>query len=287
MKKVFRGDNSTIAHMWANKTQSEATNGSNFYFEGDTIYSYGSHFPIAKHVINENRDRAVLFTERTYSNTTARHIQIVRQACSHLDVIYCPDLNNSHNANFHAWQVKAEIIASKLVKAKKPEKYLIELNEVKTKAKKYASFFNLPIPASLESILSIETKEAYKSYSDNKEAILAAEKKKAEAKEKKEHKKALTKWLNGETNRIYTRDGYDYLRMGKDNKSVETTQGVSIPINAARLFWQRIKDGKLQPGDEISHYTVTEIGNLVKIGCHTFPNDYLIKFGETYLADKN
>lgn len=280
MKKVFRGDNSTIAHMWANKNQSEATNGSNFYFEGDTIYSYGSHFPIAKHVINENRDRAVLFTERTYSNTTARHIQIVRQACSHLDVIYCPDIDNSHGSNFHAWQVKAEIIASQLAKAKKPEKYLIELNEVKTKAEKYASFFSLPIPASLESILSIETKEAYKSYSDNNEAILAAEREKAEAKRKKEHKKALAKWLNGETNRLYTRDERDYLRMSENNKTVETTQGVAIPIKAAHLFWQKIKDGKLQVGDEILHYTVTEADKLVKIGCHTFPADYLIKFGE-------
>ena len=46
--------------------------GNNFYFDGDTIYSYGSHFPIARHV-ETKRGRAVLFTTRDYSVTTSGH----------------------------------------------------------------------------------------------------------------------------------------------------------------------------------------------------------------------
>ena len=52
-KKVFP-DLSVIAHYWANQTQDEARNSSNnFYFDGTKIYSYGSHFEIARH-FNEN-----------------------------------------------------------------------------------------------------------------------------------------------------------------------------------------------------------------------------------------
>ena len=42
-----------VAHLWANKSQDSAReSGGRFYFVGDTIYSYGSHFPIARHVEN-------------------------------------------------------------------------------------------------------------------------------------------------------------------------------------------------------------------------------------------
>ena len=43
--------NREIPHLWAHQTQDEARNGTaSFYFRGATIYSYGSHFPIATHV---------------------------------------------------------------------------------------------------------------------------------------------------------------------------------------------------------------------------------------------
>ena len=36
-----------VAHAWANQTH-EAMRGCNVFFEGDTIFSYGHHFPIAR-----------------------------------------------------------------------------------------------------------------------------------------------------------------------------------------------------------------------------------------------
>ena len=51
-KHVF--DTGEIPHLWAHRTQDEARNRQgNLYFTGDTIYSYGSHFPIARHVAND------------------------------------------------------------------------------------------------------------------------------------------------------------------------------------------------------------------------------------------
>ena len=39
------------------------------FIDGNIIYSYGYHFPIAR-IVNDN---TVLFTNRGYSNTTAKH----------------------------------------------------------------------------------------------------------------------------------------------------------------------------------------------------------------------
>src|SRR5271155_4054848 len=78
-KRVF--NTGEVPHLWAHRTQEDARNGQgNLYFTGDTIYSYGGHFPIARHVANEAGERAVLFTTATYSVTTSGHCSAVRSA---------------------------------------------------------------------------------------------------------------------------------------------------------------------------------------------------------------
>jgi hypothetical protein len=100
VKQVY-SDNSEIAHLWAHKAQSSARNPrGNFYFNGDTIYSYGSHFPIARIVTVERGpnkgQEAILFTTRGYSSTTSGHIREVRSAVYRWDkskskkVVYGP-----------------------------------------------------------------------------------------------------------------------------------------------------------------------------------------------------
>ena len=60
-KHVF--NTGEIPHLWAHHTQDEARNRQgNLYFVGDTIYSYGSHFPIARQITNDAGQRAILFT---------------------------------------------------------------------------------------------------------------------------------------------------------------------------------------------------------------------------------
>ena len=46
------------------------------FIDGDTIYSYGYHFPIAKKVGNKEVD----FNESKYSSTTSHHQSLVRRA---------------------------------------------------------------------------------------------------------------------------------------------------------------------------------------------------------------
>lgn len=50
-------NNSMVAHLWANEKQ-ESANGSNFYFEGESIYSYGRHFEVGRIVRNKRGEKA-------------------------------------------------------------------------------------------------------------------------------------------------------------------------------------------------------------------------------------
>lgn len=139
-----RVSTSEVAHLFANQTQNEARNGSNFYFEGDTIYSYGRHFPIAVHSSTPN---IVYFTTRGYSNTTSKHIYLVRYACNHKTLIYCmnPDQakNGRHSENIESFISRAKYPAGKLAKAKKPEIYLNEIANIRAEFQTYVDHFKI------------------------------------------------------------------------------------------------------------------------------------------------
>lgn len=52
--------------------------GSNLFIDGNTIYSYGYHFAVAK----RTGDATANITTRRYSQSTARHVSLVRSALS-------------------------------------------------------------------------------------------------------------------------------------------------------------------------------------------------------------
>lgn len=73
-------NNSQVAHKWANQIGTHGR-GSNFYFEREVLYSYGTHFPVGRVVKFPNRtpysvtgpNTAFLIASRSYSVTTAKH----------------------------------------------------------------------------------------------------------------------------------------------------------------------------------------------------------------------
>ena len=72
-------NNSMVAHLWANEKQ-ESANGSNFYFEGESIYSYGRHFEVGRIARNKRGEKAYLINDTYYSSTTSKHQYYVREA---------------------------------------------------------------------------------------------------------------------------------------------------------------------------------------------------------------
>lgn len=286
MKQVVTA--SSVTHLWANQAQYEArTPQGNFYFRGDTIYSYGSHFPIAKHITNGTGVNAVLFTERTYSNTTAKHIHAVRHACNHLEVIPCYNPESSHKENFGTWQNEAENIAKQLLNARKPEIYLSRLDSIRSKVEKYANFFRLNIPKGLQAALSITNAEQYATYSKKKSQYLAAEYRREQRERQAKIKQELEDWLTFKRATLYNRDGKDYLRFNEATNEIQTSQGIHLTTDAGKRIYESILNQTLKVGDVVlDHYNVLKVNGTIKIGCHDFDTSYLLQFGSKLYAGK-
>ena len=82
IRQVF--NSSKVVELFATQAQESARtpgHSGHIYFDRETIYSYGSHFPIASHVTSTaNGGKAALFTTRDYSVTTSGHKSSVRCA---------------------------------------------------------------------------------------------------------------------------------------------------------------------------------------------------------------
>lgn len=260
MKKVNTPQ--ATAHLFATQSQNEAyTPTRNLYFYGSSIYSYGLHFCIAKFI----DDKTLLFTERSYSNTTAKHKSVVSHATSHINKIFCAFPTGTHEQNFNYWLNNAEQLADKLKRANKPEIYISQLQQIENKATIYANYFSIAIPETLQSVLKVTTKAEILAYMENKSELIKAEKIAKEKRLKKEHATNLKKWRKFEAGRLYQRDGFDYLR--KDTEFFQTSQGVKIPIEIGLRLYKNLKTAKT--GDKFLEYTVGEITKtFICIGCH-------------------
>ena len=261
MKKVNTPQ--TTAHLFATQTQTESrTPNGSLYFNGKSIYSYGSHFCIAKFI----DDKTLLFTERRYSNTTAKHISVVYYATSHINKIYCSNPNGSHETNFNYWLNEADQLADKLKRANKPEIYINQLQQVETRVLRYANYFAIDIPETLKTVLKVTTKAEILAYMQDRAELIEAEKLAKEKLALKNHKIELKKWRKFETLKLYTRaENIDYLR--KNTDYFETSQGIKIPLAIGKRFYSNLTSAKV--GDKFLDFTINEITKTyIGIGCH-------------------
>lgn len=96
MRKRLK-NSSEVAHFWANQSQLEGRS-ANLYFEGKSIYSYGSHFHAGELVKDVRGETVALFTDRTHSVTTAKHMGLIRIASNHFPGFTVPSFEE-HSKN--------------------------------------------------------------------------------------------------------------------------------------------------------------------------------------------
>lgn len=272
---------SEVAHLWAHKAQDSARNSNHsVYFQGDTIFSYGDHFPIARHVTNKAGKSAVLFTTAHYSVTTSGHCSMVRSAVSHLTVFDVPnivgkwDSEVDHKANLadYAKRISAELLKSARARTSK-EWHHSQALELRSEAIKYAGFFRLayskilPTVPGLDSVSLAKIKQA-------EDTRLARER----AQKLKENREAIEQWRNGEPVRLpYGLP--DMLRVSSDGQNIETSRGVSFPISHAKRGLALVRSVRSR-GETwqtnghtcvLGHYRIDSIlpDGTVKAGCHT------------------
>ena len=275
MRNILKNNNAT-AHFWANKIQ-QSGRASNIFFEDSIIYSYGYHFPIAKH-INEN---IILFTSKDYSVSTGKHKSNVRNSIPYNKKVFTvPNVNiynNRSNLGLHTDNIKYYIseIKHNLNKSNRARKYkahyLRQSLSLKNQLSDYLNIFKV------KSKLSYSVKKQLKNIlnTDNTEIldiIQAENKKQAEIEKKNELKQAeklkelLPKWRN---NKIYSLpySKTQYLRL--TDEIIETSLHVKISIETFKKYYSMIKNNISLIGENIDNYKVlNQTNNLLTIGCH-------------------
>ena len=265
--------NYDIAHEFAYGATEGHTGSGNMYICGDKIYSYGPHFCIAKRV----GKGTVLMTTRGYSRSTAKHISHVGRATGHYNKIYCYDPNASHAENQRHFLEEIKELLPSLAKARKPEKWIHEIQVISERAKKYCEFFDIKMDKDLAMFVQSEdlnkTNEEYMAELQRR----AYRERRRQMKEKRE---ALKKWQNHETNWPPVLD-YQELRLNPEKNRIETTMRVEIPFELGRVFYERLKAGEVQLGEQLLYYTVRRLTDTeISVGCHTFKRKTLMDFGK-------
>lgn len=292
MKHVV--NDSEVPHLWANQLQSDARNRhGNIYFEGETIYSYGRHFPIARIFKDKKGNETVFFTLDTYSNTTAKHIRSVRDACSHKNVLYMLEplllgvskTNYLHEKNIQFWLDQIENSLNKLVKARIKEIYYSEIERARSEMQKYLDFFGVKLTSAQKKIVN----------AINDPNVL--EQRKVTAKKEKEARDKRLKlaethfwaniqaWRDGLKREDYpfpvtheiTNLGYKldktFLRVNCVN--IETSKGIKVPIETAKRYYafylRIIKNGGCSGNCnyKMLNYDVSKANESeLVVGCH-------------------
>ena len=111
-------NNSMVAHLWANEKK-ESANGSNFYFEGASIYSYGSHFEAGRIVRNKRGEKAYLINDEYYSSSTCKHQCCVRSAIPTGSKVFSVGYNMSNTGNMAFVTSRLESIKDAIEKYQK------------------------------------------------------------------------------------------------------------------------------------------------------------------------
>lgn len=271
-------DKQQVAHFWANQTQSHArTSTGAMFFEGPSIYSYGYHFEIAR-IVEHRGKKCVLFTTRDYSTTTAAHKRIVRQACSHLDVIYVDlrDLGGTPGkllATMRERYKEAMRIAAAIPKRApvRRARAFSHAESIAANGDRVAEFFGLT--GRIKRLNEDEAAASIKA-EERRQAAVA---RKRDAEIAARFAENLPKWLAGEENYLPSHSN-TYFRFIADGEEIQTSHGARFHTKDGKRAYKILKalhkagktfqaNGEKIPVGPWQVDSMDEHGN-VKAGCH-------------------
>lgn len=143
-------NNSMVAHLWANEKK-ESGKGSNLFFEGRSIYSYGYHFEVGRIVRNKCGEKAYLLNDKYYSSSTCQHQRYVRSAIPTGSKVFSVGYNMSDDGSMAFITSRLELIKEVIEKYKKVRTNLSyrDVWGVFRSLMDYIEFFNMGTPKSL------------------------------------------------------------------------------------------------------------------------------------------
>ena len=278
-----------VAHNWAHQT-GRKSKGFAMFYEGDTIYSWGYHFPIAKFVTAPNGERVVLINKDSYSVSTSKHQCLVRRALGYQrdDAIYVPDLGRG---NHHDWirmiDKRLEVGAGKWKRARSRKDSIAASmrSDIET-VNRLIDLWQLDLP---KRTMPEDIAEFAASYEERRKA--------EQVKKDKKGREAIRKWLNGEnvapphTRVPYVRVRRDFVNGPIIGQIVETSWGIKVPLAEALKLYRmsglvRIVGKAWSPSKrhEVGGWPVDGISpdGTLKVGCHVIP--YKVQQGAARLA---
>jgi hypothetical protein len=281
-----------VAHNWAHQT-GRKHRGFNMYYEGETIFSYGAHFPIARHVTDERGASRVLMTTKSYSVSTAKHKGTVWRAVPDKSVAFdVPDVmaagEGRHLRNFDSYKERMDAALSKASRARQRKNmHLRDAERMVEQGNAYRHAFKLGRrrkPLALPDDLA--------AYLNEKRKTETAQRKADERARLKRERDMRDKWLAGDNNwRGYGEHGSALVRLKTHNEAhwknnnvptsthyVETSLGIRVPADEAIKVFRVMKacrarkQGWQRNGETLQAGTwqidkIDEHGNL-RAGCH-------------------
>ena len=293
-------NNRNLAHNWANQVKPSGK-GSNFYYDGPRLYSYGPHFTVGL-LVETKRGRIALLNSRRYSVSTTKHQSYAATAASHLTAFRVPCMGadaDSIAGNLAYYLERIEAGKKELLTARKYHAMRLEgLGALIREAALFAGLFHGGAATARRKLRGLASALADGGlFSDKEQARINAKITAAREAEEKlqarleveqaaklvEDTAALEVWANGGEDRppYYTAAP---TRLRIKGAAVETSRGAVVSCRAARILWAAIKAGREVVGMVVDGYTVTALNGTLKIGCHVIERAEVERVGA--LLDK-
>lgn len=292
-------NNRSVAHSWAHQTKASGR-GSNFYFEGDTIYSYGPHFPVARIDV----DRGIVWlTVNGYSVTTAKHISLAWQAIPSVYTVAYVNNINFPERSFVIYRDEA----LGLLERRRTEKWT---RDVGTFLAKLGAFFNATNAMKYDAeTVSLKMRESVADAANRLSAArdeyleaYAANSAKREADAKKRAEKARERLVGkiaefhagevGPSTEFKKVLGCDLLRVYRGE--VQTSQGVTFSVDDAKTFWVYLGhiirgalsfDARADGRGLVLRFGQFQldriVGGTIYAGCHKIERSEVMRFAES------
>lgn len=283
--------NSETGHAWYynSKTHTPDVGANNFFFSGDTIYSYGSHYPIARKI-----NDLVLFTldgsgytgTSGYGPTTSRHVSLTAQAIPYDKTVIFVNDPAAKGKQAHKWNYDHNI---KLIKtilkeiAKGRNGSWIQSKRIKD-VEKIVEGLNIYTKTFKLGKRQIDVNKFFDT--DYLAKVKEKERKLAKAKAEKErkrqaelqayHESVIDAWKKGEKVRIPREVRKCYLRVVDD--IVETSQGAAIKLRRGIKLFDYVKSVIAGTTNfqraSFGNFELSRVGKKdITIGCHVIDID--------------
>lgn len=263
-----------VAHMWAAQTQTEGRAG-NVFFDGASIYSYGRHSEIARHVAG-----AVLFTTRDYSVSTSKHKRDTARAVNHKRIFTVPSfISNEDNGRHYLARIeeRRSLALAALTQGDYHRGYLESVareaadyvfwarNAGRRKLAPFSSKTARALGAWIKRHAAGElfTKEELEKLDARKARAAVAEAKREEkakarrALEAEVAREKLDAWARGEDGAMLPGAAYwAPVRLRLKDRRIETSHGAQITLRTAVELWRALLAGEDVNGRVLDNYTI-------------------------------